>query len=48
VVEDAAVELVEDDLTDCDADEEPCDTGTVAGTREVEPDGNGEAPLIHV
>jgi hypothetical protein len=44
VVEDVAVEPVEDDSIDYDADEEPCDLGTRDGTREVENDGNEETP----
>jgi hypothetical protein len=48
VVEDVAVELVEDDSTDCGADGDPCDPGTRARTREVEPDGDGEAPSPRV
>jgi hypothetical protein len=48
VVEDVAVEPVEHDSTDCDADEEPYDPGTGAGTKGVENNGDEGAPLSYM
>jgi hypothetical protein len=48
VVEDVAVEPVEDDSTDCDADEEPCDPGTRARIRGVENNGDEGAPSSYM